>query len=169
LRKTKLTKTRLLKGLTWFGAMVVAFIVVRAPWAATLRVIMGLALPCLQGALTAKNALSQSRLAQFSPVLVNIELVCAGLLTLSSGVALLGPKTLPVLYGSWVVAAIATLVLVIVAALDLIRAIGCKQNQRWVLIKLLLQSVALILYAILVLWMGFLVLIALSGKPYMGN
>ena len=149
--------------------MGVTFILVQAPWAHRLRVIALLALPGVQGALTAKNVLNQSRLARFSPVLGNVELVCAGFLAVAAGVALLGAKSLPVLYGSWVIAAIATLGLVIAAALDLIQAVRHRQNQRPALIKLLLQSGALILYCALLLSMVWLLLISLSGESYMGN
>jgi hypothetical protein len=149
--------------------MGVMFALVQSPWAQGLPIMGLLALPGIQGALTAKNAFDQSRLARFSPILVSVELVCAGFLVVAAGVALLGAKSLPMLYGSWVVAAIATLMLVIVAALDLTGGIRHRQNQRRALLKLLLQSVALILYIILLLWMGLLLFLSLTGESYMGN
>lgn len=173
MRRAGLAKTQLLAGLTFFGAMVVTVILVQAPWAHMLPVIALLALPGVHGALTAKNVLHQSRLARFSPILGNVELLCAGfLMVVAAGVGMLAKW--PRLfyggwYGSWVVAAIATLVLVIAAALDLIQAVRHRQNQRPALIKLLLQSGALILYCILLLTLGWLLLIGLSGRPYMGN
>ncbi|MEA5447414.1 hypothetical protein VB780_02460 [Leptolyngbya sp. CCNP1308] len=169
MRRVRFAKTQLLSGLTFLGAMVVVFALVQAPWTQALRVMVLLILPGIQGALTARNAFDQSRLARFSPVLVSVELVCAGLLIVAAGVALLGANSLPVIYGSWVVAAIATLMLVIAAALDLIGAIRRRQNQRLALIKLLLQSVALTLYVILLLWMGLLLVLSLTGESYMGN
>ncbi|HSM83652.1 MAG TPA: hypothetical protein VLS96_18335 [Nodosilinea sp.] len=145
------------------------FVLVQASWAQALRVVALLAFPGMQGALTAKNAFDQSRQTRFSPVLVSVELVCAGFLAVAAGVALLGAKSLPVIYGSWVIAAIATLMLVIAAALDLLWALRRRQNQRQALIKLLLQSVVLILYVILLVWMGLLLLLSLTGESYMGN
>ncbi len=169
MRKARFAKTKLLSGLTFLGAIVVPFILVQAHWAHMLRVIALLAFPGVQGALTAKNVLNQSRRAEFSPVLGNVELVCAGFLAVAAGVALLGAKSLPVLYGSWVVAAIATLILIIAAALGLIGAMCRRQNQRQALVKLLLQSAALLLYIFLLLW-GLLLLRSLSGESYyMGN
>ncbi len=153
--------------------MVVTVILVQAPWAHVLPVIALLALPGVHGALTAKNVLHQSRLARFSPILGNVELICAGfLMVVAVGVGMLAkwPRLFyGSWYGSWVVAAIATLVLVIAAALDLIQAMRHRQNQRPALIKLLLQSGALFLYCILLLTLGWLLLIGLSGRPYMGN
>ncbi|WOD41207.1 hypothetical protein [Nodosilinea sp. E11] len=169
MRRTRFVKTQLLAGLAVMGAMVTTFVIVQAPWAHGVRAVVLLTLPGVQGALTAKHAFRQSRRARFSPLIVVVELVCAGCLAVAAGVALLGAKSVPVLYGSWVVAAIATLILVIAAALDLLRAMRRRQNQRPVLIKLLLQSVALILYSILLLWMGLLLLLSLSGESYMGN
>ena len=169
LRNTRSGKTQLLSGLTLIGAMVAAFFMVQAPWAHPLRTLALLALPGAQGALTAKNALTHSRLDRFNGMLAIAELIGAGLLGVAAGIALLGARSLPVLYSSWVVAAIATLILVIAAALDLIRAMGRRQNQRPVLIKLLLQSLALMFYSILLLWMGLLFLLSLTGESYMGN
>lgn len=149
--------------------MVVTFLMVQAPWAHPLRAIALLALPGVQGALTARNALNQSRLAQFNAGIVIAELIGAGLLGVAAAIALLGARSLPVLYSSWVVAAIATLMLVIAAALDLIQAMRRRQNQRPLLTKLLLQSLALMFYGILLLWMGLLFLLSLTGESYMGN
>lgn len=169
MRNTRSGKTQLLSGLILIGAMVVAFLLVQAPWAHPLRAVALLALPGVQGALTAKHALNQSRQAQFNPRLVIAELIGAGLLGVAAGVALLGARSLPVLYSSWIIAAIATLILVIAAALDLIQAMRRRQNQRPLLTKLLLQSLALIFYSILLLWMGLLFLLSLTGESYMGN
>jgi hypothetical protein len=149
--------------------MVMTFLMVQAPWAHPLRAVALLALPGVQGALTARNAFNQSRLAQFDAGLVIAELIGAGLLGIAAAIALLGARSLPVLYSSWVVAAIATLILVIAAALDLIGAMRRRQNQRPILTKLLLQSLALIFYGILLLWMGLLFLLSLTGESYMGN
>ncbi|MBD2232565.1 hypothetical protein [Phormidium tenue] len=162
-------KTQLLSGLTLIGTMVVAFFIVQAPWAHPLRTLVLLALPGAQGALTAKNTLNQSRLSQFNGVLAIAELIGAGLLGVAAAIALLGARSLPVLYSSWVVAAIATLILVIAAALELLRAMSRRQNQRLVLLKLLLQSLALIFYGLLLLWMGLLFVLSLTGESYMGN
>ncbi len=169
MRNTRFGKTQLLSGLTLIGAMVLAFLMVQAPWAHPLRAVALLALPGAQGALTAQNALRQSRLARFNARLAIAELIGAGLLGIAATIALLGARSLPVLYTSWVIAAIATLILVIAAALDLIQAMHRRQNQRPVLVKLLLQSLALVFYSILLLWMGLLFLLSLTGESYMGN
>lgn len=169
LRKPRSGKTQLLSGLTLIGAMVVAFFIVQAPWAHPLRTLVLLALPGLQGALTARQALHQHRLAPSRAGLTIAELIGAGLLGVAAGIALLGARSLPVLYSSWVVAAIATLILVIATALELLRAMSRRQNQRPVLLKLLLQSLALIFYGLLLLWMGLLFLLSLTGESYMGN
>ncbi|MBD1919203.1 MULTISPECIES: hypothetical protein [Cyanophyceae] len=169
MRKPRSGKIQLLSGLTLLSAMVVAFFIVQAPWAHPLRTLVLLALPGAQGALTAKNTLSRSRLNQFNGVLAIAELIGAGLLGVAAGIALLGARSLPVLYSSWIVAAIATLILVIAAALELLRAMSRRQNQRPVLLKLLLQSLALIFYGLLLLWMGLLFLLSLTGESYMGN
>ncbi|MBE9157762.1 hypothetical protein IQ265_13145 [Nodosilinea sp. LEGE 06152] len=169
MRNPRLGKTQLLSWLTLIGAMVVAFLMVQAPWAHPLRAVALLALPGVQSALTAKNTLNRSRLNQFSGRVAIAELIGAGLLGVAAAIALLGARSLPVLYSSWVVAAIATLILVIAAALDLIRAMRRRQNQRPVLVKLLLQSLALVFYSILLLWMGLLFLLSLTGESYMGN
>lgn len=149
--------------------MVGAFLVVQAPWAHPLRAVALLALPGVQGAVTARQALRQRQLAPSRAGLRIAELVGAGLLGVAAAIALLGARSLPVLYSSWVVATIATLILVLAAALELLRAISRRQNQRPVLVKLLLQSLALIFYGLLLLWMGLLFLLSLSGESYMGN
>ncbi|PZV04385.1 MAG: hypothetical protein DCF32_12445 [Leptolyngbya sp.] len=169
MRNPRFGKTQLLAGLTLIGAMVVAFLMVQAPWAHPLRAVALLALPGAQGALTARNTLKRTRSNQFSGRVAIAELIGAGLLGVAAAIALLGARSLPVLYSSWVVAAIATLILVIAAALDLIRAIRRRQNQRPILTKLLLQSLALIFYGLLLLWMGLLFLLSLTGESYMGN
>ncbi|MGG6241078.1 hypothetical protein ACQ4N7_20845 [Nodosilinea sp. AN01ver1] len=169
MRNPRFGKIQLLSGLTLIGAMVVAFLMVQAPWAHPLRAVALLALPGAQAALTAHNALKQSRVARFNGVVVNAELLGAVLLGVAAAIALLGARSLPVLYSSWVVAAIATLLLVITAALELVQAMRRRQNQRPVLVKLLLQSLALMFYSILLLWMGLLFLLALTGESYMGN
>lgn len=169
MRRVRFAKTQILAGLTFLSAMVVTLVLVHAPWAQTLWAMALLTFPGMQGALTAKHAFDQIRLARLNPVLVSVELVGAGVLGVAAGVALLGAKSLPVLYGSWIIAAIATLMLVIAAALDLIGAMRRRQNQRPALTKLLLQSVALTLYVILLLWMGLLFLLSLAGESYMGN
>ncbi|PSN14638.1 hypothetical protein C7293_10780 [filamentous cyanobacterium CCT1] len=169
MRNPRFGKTQLLSGLTLVGAMVVAFWLVQAPWAHPLRAVALLALPGAQAALTARNAFRQSRLPQSNAGILNVELIGAGLLGVAAAIALLGAKSLPVLYSSWIVAAIATLILVIAAALDLVQTMRRRQNQRPVLVKLLLQSLALVFYSILLLWMGLLFLLALTGESYMGN
>lgn len=149
--------------------MVAAFLLVQAPWAHPLRAAVLLALPGAHGALTAKHALNQSRLSKFSAGLAIAELIGAGLLGVAAAIALLGAKWLSVVYSSWAVAAIATLILVIAAALDLIRTMRRRKNLRPVLTKLLLQSLALVFYSILLLWMGLLFFLSLTGESYMGN
>ncbi|MBD2113086.1 MULTISPECIES: hypothetical protein [Cyanophyceae] len=169
MRKPRSGKTQLLSGLTLIGTMVVAFVIVQAPWAHPLRTLVLLALPGAQGALTAKNTLNRSRLNHFNGVLAIAELIGAGLLGVAAAIALLGARSLPVLYSSWVIAAIATLILVFAAALELLRAMSRRRNLRPVLLKLLLQSLALIFYGLLLLWMGLLFVLSLTGESYMGN
>ncbi|TVQ11002.1 MAG: hypothetical protein EA368_06425 [Leptolyngbya sp. DLM2.Bin27] len=145
--------------------MVVVFFMVQAPWAHPLRTVTLLAFPGAQAAVTAQNALRQSRLARSSPAIVMAELIGAGLLGVAAAIAVLGARSLPVLCSSWVVAAIATLILVMAAALDTFQAMRRRHNQRPRLTKLLLQSLALIFYSSLLLWIGLLFLLSLYSEP----
>jgi hypothetical protein len=151
------------------GTMVGTFLLVQAPWAHPLRTLALLSIPAGQGVLTGKQALRQSCSTRLHAVIANVELVCARLLGVAAGMAVLGAQSLPVIYSSWVVAAIATLLLVLAAALDLLQAMARRQNQRPRLVKLLLQSLALIFYSFLLLWMWFLLVRSLAGESYMGN
>lgn len=130
---------------------------------------IALGLPGLHGVLNARSALRYYRQTKASKVKLVIELICASLLVLSVFVVLIDVKSLLTLYGSWVLAAIATFPLLITGAIEVIVAVRRKRHQRRCIVKWLLNLGAFVAYGVLLSFFAVLAIIALDGEYYMGN
>lgn len=134
-------------------------------------VIAGLA--GLHGILIATSALKYRRRAQSSMGSLLIELNCAGLLVLACLIMLMHVvlKIAPVisLFCGCLLAAIATLPLVITGVVKVITAIRRKQHVWRKVVRLVLNCLALLIYLTFALWMSMLLVMLLSGEHYMGN
>ncbi|MBD1862967.1 MULTISPECIES: hypothetical protein [Trichocoleus] len=104
------------------------------------------------------------------------ELACASLLVVASLMMLASAafykipffSTLALLWGL-LSAAIATLPLVITGALKVITAVRQKREMWQSVLKLLLNSLALLIYLVALAWISMFLVFLLSGEPYMGN
>lgn len=167
--RQKLVNSPIPSGLVFIGSMMAAFMATKSH--ATLP-LLAIGLPALHGALTAKSALQSPPSTPTNPRNITLELVCAGMLGLAFGVALIGRETVFGLLLGWSIAAIATLVLVVSTALNLRRwqPPGPPKGTKT---RLALQICALVVYGLLVLWMASVMMLWLalwlSGEPYMGN
>ncbi|HEY9762872.1 MAG TPA: hypothetical protein V6D07_10110, partial [Trichocoleus sp.] len=68
-----------------------------------------------------------------------------------------------------ILAAIATFLLTITGAIETIKAVRQKRHRRRNIVRLLLNSSALLIYCLLVFSLTFLVAMGLAGESYMGN
>ncbi|MBD2256148.1 hypothetical protein [Pseudanabaena sp. FACHB-2040] len=127
------------------------------------------ALPGLHGALVASSALQYHRQTQSSKESLTVELICAGLLATTTLVTLLSLSSLLAFYFGWVLAAAAALPLAITGSIETLQAVKRKRHRRRNLVRLLLNVSALLIYCLLVFFSSFLVIMWLSGEPYMGN
>ncbi|MBD1872897.1 hypothetical protein H6F75_05340 [Nodosilinea sp. FACHB-131] len=127
----------------------------------------------LHGVLIAKSAFKHRKQAQSSMGNLLIELNCAGLLVLACLIMLTHVvfKVAPVIsfFCGWLLAAIATLPLVIIGVIKVITAIRQKQRVWRKVVRLVLNCFALLIYLTFALWMSMLLVMLLSGEPYMGN
>ncbi len=127
----------------------------------------------MHGVLTAKSALKYYRQAQSGKGSLIIKLTCASLLVLAFLVMLtygvFNVSPIITFFCGWLLAAIATLLLTLAGVIEVIKAFRHKHHQRRNIAKLLLNFFALLIYCLLALWMSMLLVIALSGEPYMGK
>lgn len=127
----------------------------------------------LHGVLTAKSALRYYRGIRFNRLNLLIELICAGLLVLACFVMLthviLNVTPLLTFVCGWLLAAIATLPLLVTGIMKVVTAVRRKQGAWQNSLKLALHLLALLVYLTLVAWMSMLLALALTGEPYMGN
>ena len=168
--RQRLVHSPLISGLAFVGSMTVAFMATKSHAALPL---LAIGLPALHGALTAKSALQAPPSTPTSPRNITLELVCAGMLGMAFLVVLLGRENVLGWLLGWSIAAIATLVLVVSTALDLQQRRQHSVSRGDIQARLVMQSCALVIYGLLVLWMASVVMLWLalwlSGEPYMGN
>ncbi len=132
--------------------------------------------PGLHGVLIAKGALRGQRQAKLNKRCLIGELACASLLVVASLMMLASAafhkipffSTLALLCGL-LLAAIAALPLVITGVLKVITAVRQKREVWRSILKLLLNSLALLIYLVALAWMSMFLVFLLSGEPYMGN
>jgi hypothetical protein len=127
----------------------------------------------LHGVLIAKSALKYRRQTQSSKGSLLVELACASLLVLACLIMVMHVvfNVAPVIsfFCGWLLATIATLPLVITGVMKVITAIRRKQRVWRKVLRLVLNCFALLIYLILAGWMSMLLVLLLSGEPYMGN
>ena len=127
----------------------------------------------IHGVLTAKSALEYHKQAQSDKRSLIVKLICASLLVLAFFVMLtygvLNISPIITFFCGWLLAAIATVLLTITEAIEMIKAFRHKYHQRRNIARVMLNFLALLIYCILTLWMSMLLAIALSGEPYMGK
>lgn len=131
------------------------------------------ALTGLHGVLVAKSALKHRRQTRSGKGSFLVELICASFLVLAC-LIMVTPLVLnlePFLFFScgWLLAAIATLPLIITGVIKVITGVRQKQHVWRRVLRLTLNCFALLIYLTLVLWMSMLLMFVLSGEPYMGN
>ncbi|HEY9297008.1 MAG TPA: hypothetical protein VIQ31_11665 [Phormidium sp.] len=129
---------------------------------------LAVALPGLHGALVAESALSYYKEAHSSKRSLIAELICSGLLVLGVLLGLI-VRSLFGFYCGLILAAIATFILTIIGIIEVIKAFRSKRYQRRNIVRLLLNSSALLIYCSLVFSLTFLVVLGLAGESYMGN
>lgn len=140
---------------------------------ATLPLIFVAGLPGLHGILTAKSALRSRRQAKSGKKGQKVELACSGLLILAGFIMLVSvvfqmPSFIIFFFGG-LLAAIATLPLIITGLIKVITAVRQKRGLWQNLLKLVLNVLALLIYSVLAAWMSMLFIFWLTGEPYMGN
>ncbi len=127
-------------------------------------------LTALHGVFIAKSALKYRRQNQSSKGSLLVELTCASLLVLACLIMLTHVvfKVAPIIssFCGWLLAAIATLPLVITGVMQIVRAIRRKQRVWRKVLRLALNCFALLIYLTLALWMSMLLVLLLSGAPY---
>ncbi|HEY9815432.1 MAG TPA: hypothetical protein V6D20_06475, partial [Candidatus Obscuribacterales bacterium] len=69
----------------------------------------------------------------------------------------------------WLLAAIATLPIVIIGVMQVITAIRRKQRVWRKVLGLILNCFALLIYLMLAFWMSMLIVLLLSGESYIGD
>lgn len=124
------------------------------------------ALPGVQGFLTARKALKDETYPQF---IKKIDLICAGLLGTAMVIMVVGRLSFIGLFFGAVLAAIATLPLIVTATIQLIQSIRHKRHPWHQAAKLLLQGSALLIYGVISVWASYLLIFWIGGEPYMGN
>ena len=127
----------------------------------------------LQRVLIAKSALKDRRQTRFSKASLLVELTCASLLLLAC-LIMVTPVVFNVapfisFFCGSLVAVIATLPLVVTELIKVITAVRKKQRIWQEVLKLVLNCFVLLIYLTLAFWMSMLLVLALSGEPYMGN
>lgn len=140
---------------------------------ATLPLFFVAGLPGLHGTLTAKSALRYRRQANSGKRCQNIELACSGVLVLAGFIMVVSvvfqmPSFIIFFFGG-LLAAIATLPLIITGLLKVITAVRQKRGIWQNLLKVVLNVLALLIYVVLAAWMSMLFIFWLTGEPYMGN
>jgi hypothetical protein len=132
--------------------------------------------PGLHGVLIARSALRNHRQAKLDKKCLIGEFACGSFLVVASLMMLTGivfyPRPIfPALafFGGLLLAAIATLPLIITDVLKIIAAVRRKQGVWQNTLRLALNFLALLIYLVLLTWMSMLLLLMLSGEPYMGN
>ncbi len=133
-------------------------------------------LPGLHGVLIARSTLKGQRQTKLDKKCLIGEIVCASFLVVASlmmlaSVAFHKIPFFPALalFCGLLLAAIATLPLVITGVLKVITAVGQKREVWQSVLKLLLNSLALLIYLVALTWMSMFLVFLLSGEPYMGN
>ncbi|HEY9878267.1 MAG TPA: hypothetical protein V6D29_07410 [Leptolyngbyaceae cyanobacterium] len=168
-----LSSAQLTFGITAIASMVLSILVTQTAWGKALMANLGtyllVGLPGLHGVLIAESALKHYRKTQSSKVSLIVELICAGLLILAVLVALINIRSLLAFYCGLILAAIATFPLTVVGTIEAIKAVRKKQYRRRNVVRLLLNSIALLIYCSLVFSLTFLVAMGLAGESYMGN
>lgn len=139
---------------------------------ATLPLVFVAGLPGLHGILTAKNALRSRRQTNFRKG-QKVELACSGLLILAGFIMLVSvvfqmPSFVIFFFGG-LLAAIATLPLIITGLIKVITAVRQQRGVWQSLLKVALNVLALVIYLVLAAWMSMLFIFWLTGEPYMGN
>ena len=140
---------------------------------AALPLIFIAGLPGLHGILTAKSVLRYRRQTHSRQRFQKVELACSGLLVLAGFVMLVSvvfqvPSFIIFFFGG-LLAAIATLPLIITGLLKVITAVRQKRDIWQNLLKVVLNVLALLIYLVLAAWMSMLFIFWLTGEPYMGN
>jgi hypothetical protein len=140
---------------------------------ATLPLFFVAGLPGLHGILTAKSVLRSRRQTHSRQRFQKVELACSGLLVLAGFVMLVSvvfqvPSFIVFFFGG-LLAAIATLPLIITGLLKVITAVRQKRDIWQNLLKVVLNVLALLIYLVLAAWMSMLFIFWLTGEPYMGN
>lgn len=127
----------------------------------------------LHGILVAKSALKYRRQTRSGKGSLLVELTCASLLVLACLImvmdVVLNLAPFITFFCGWLLAAIATLPLVITGVMKVITAVRQKQRVRRKVLNLALNCLALLIYLMLAFWMSMLVVLLVPGEPYMGN
>ncbi len=127
----------------------------------------------LHGVLIAKSALKYHRQTQSSKGILLVELTCSSLLVLACLIMVMSIvfNVAPVIsfFCGWLLATISTLPLVITGVMKVIIAVRRKQHVWQKVLRLVLNCFALSIYLMLVVWISMLLVILLSGEPYMGE
>lgn len=140
---------------------------------ATLPLIFVAGLPGLHGVLIAKSALRSRRQTNSRKGCQKVELACAGVLILAGFIMLASvvfqmPSFIVFFFGG-LLAAIATLPLILTGLLKVITAVRQKRGIWQNLLKVVLNVVALLIYLVLAVWMSMSFIFLLTGEHYMGN
>jgi hypothetical protein len=140
---------------------------------ATLPLIFVAGLPGLHGVLIAKSALRSRRQTNSRKRCQNVELVCSSGLILAGLIMVVSvvfqmPSFIVFFFGG-LLAAIATLPLILTGLIKVITAVRQKRGIWQNLLKVALNVLALLIYLVLAAWMSMLFIFWLTGEPYMGN
>lgn len=140
---------------------------------ATLPLVFVAGLPGFHGVLIAKSVLRSRKQTNSRRKCQNIELACSGVLVLASFIMLVSvvfqmPSFIIFFFGG-LLAAIATLPLIITGLLKVITAVRQKRGVWHNILNVVLNVLALLIYLVLAAWMSMLFIFWLTGEPYMGN